>query len=279
MQDRATMNDEEMISCQDPSKQIDRLRSIMQRLRGEGGCPWDAEQTHESLIPDLIEESYEVIDAIRATDMNHLREELGDLLLQVIFHAEITREKGLFDLDAIACELNDKLVRRHPHVFATSRVSDTEGVLTQWDQIKREERGTEEKPYLHGIGKGLPSLLRAGKLQKKAAKTGFDWPDLSGVIDKIKEELAEVEETLPLQDTDPHVEEELGDLLFSVVNLCRKRGVDPEVALASTNQKFESRFSQVEALLKAKGISLGQANLDEMEACWQLAKRSVPEKR
>lgn len=267
------MNDEEMISCQEPARQLDRLRAIMTRLRGEGGCPWDAEQTHESLIPNLIEESYEVVDAIRANDTTHLREELGDLLLQVIFHAEIARENKLFDLDAVARELNEKLVRRHPHVFAQSLVKDSSGVLTQWDQIKREEKGTEEKPYLHGVGKGLPGLLKAAKLQKKAGKTGFDWPDLAGVISKIREELEEVEETLSLPDKHPHVEEELGDLLFSVVNLCRKRGIDPEIALDSTNKKFESRFASMERKLKSRGIQLGEATLDQMETCWQEAKK------
>ena len=262
-----------MISCQEPSLQLDRLRAIMTRLRAKDGCPWDAEQTHESLIPNLIEESYEVVDAIREKNPDHLREEPGDLLLQVIFHAEITRENGLFDLDSVAHDLNEKLVRRHPHVFAKSLVKDTNGVLTQWDQIKREEKGAEEKPYLHGVGKGLPGLLKAAKLQKKAAKIGFDWPEISGVIDKIREELAEVEETIPLPDHDPHVEEELGDLLFSVVNLCRKRGIDPEVALDSTNKKFESRFASVERKLKSQGISLGEASLDQMEACWQASKK------
>lgn len=269
------MNDQEMISCQEPSLQLDRLRAIMTRLRAKDGCPWDAEQTHESLISNLIEESYEVVDAIREKDTNHLREELGDLLLQVIFHAEIARENGLYDLDAIAHELNEKLVRRHPHVFAKSLVKDTDGVLTQWDQIKREEKGAEEKPYLHGVGKGLPGLLKAAKLQKKAGKVGFDWPTLDGVIDKVKEELAEVEETLSLPDDDPHVEEELGDLLFSVVNLCRKRGIDPEVAMNAANTKFETRFAAMEQKLKYKGTPLGEATLDQMESCWQEAKETT----
>lgn len=273
------MNNQDMISCQDPSLQIDRLRAIMTRLRAKDGCPWDAEQTHESLISNLIEESYEVVDAIRENDADHLREELGDLLLQVIFHAEIARENGQYDLDAVARELNEKLIRRHPHVFAQSLVKDTDGVLTQWDQIKREEKGAEEKPYLHGVGKGLPGLLKAAKLQKKAGKAGFDWPDLAGVIHKIKEELEEVEETLTLPDHDPHVEEELGDLLFSVVNLCRKRGIDPELAINATNTKFETRFAAMEQKLKSKGTPLGEATLDQMETCWQDAKKDSTTRR
>lgn len=268
------MTDDEMISCREPARQLDRLRSIMKRLRGEGGCPWDAEQTHESLVPNMIEESYEAVDAILRGDWVHLCEELGDVLLQIVFHAEIAEQEGRYDLDAIACELSDKLVRRHPHVFATSGVRDADGVITQWEQIKREEKGTQEKPYLHGIGKGLPGMLKAYKLQRKAAKVGFDWPDREGVVAKIREELTEAEETFSLPDDAPEVADELGDLLFSVVNLCRKRGIDPEVALSLTNRKFETRFTAMEALLNQQGTPLGKASLDEMEACWQQAKKT-----
>lgn len=269
------MTDDEMISCKEPARQLERLRSIMKRLREPGGCLWDAEQTHESIIGEMIEESYEVVDAIQQGDWNHLREELGDVLLQVVFHAQIAREDGLYDLDDIACELNDKLVRRHPHVFAASQVRDTDGVLTQWDQIKRQERKAEKAHFLDSVGKGLPSLLKAKKLQKKAAKAGFDWPDTDGVIAKIREELAESEETLAYPDDDPRVQEELGDLLFSVVNLCRKRGVDPEIALTSTNRKFETRFNLMEDVLNEQGTPLGEADLDTMEACWQQVKKSL----
>lgn len=268
------MTDEEMISCREPERQLERLRAIMKRLRGKDGCPWDAEQTHQSLVPNMIEESYEAVDAIMREDWEHLKEELGDVLLQIVFHADIAHEAGRYDLDGIACELSDKLVRRHPHVFATSKVYDADGVVSQWEQIKREEKGAQEKPYLHGIGKGLPGMLRAYKLQRKAAKVGFDWPGLEGVIDKIREELLEVEETLPLPDNAPEVAEELGDLLFSVVNLCRKRGIDPEIALSLTNQKFEARFTEMERLLNQQGTPLGQASLEVMEDNWQKAKKS-----
>ncbi len=264
-----------MISCKEPARQLERLRSIMQRLRGPGGCPWDAEQTHESIIGEMIEESYEAVDAIQKGDWEHLREELGDVLLQVVFHAQISQEDGLYNLDDIACELSDKLVRRHPHVFATSQVSDTDGVLTQWDQIKRQERKTEKAHYLDSVGKGLPALLKAKKLQKKAAKVGFDWPDVEGVAAKIREELAESEETFVFPDEDPRVQEELGDLLFAVVNLCRKRGVDPEIALAATNRKFETRFNFMEDVLLEQGTPLGEATLDTMEAGWQQAKEAL----
>ena len=271
-----TMTEQEMIHCQEPSRQIERAIAIMHRLRQPDGCPWDAEQTHESIITNLIEESYECIDAIRAKDWAHLREELGDLMLQVLFHAEMTGENpdAGYGINEIAHDLFEKLVRRHPHVFATSTVSDTEGVLRQWDSIKRKEHEIEDKPYLQDCGKGLPALLRAYKLTKKVAKVGFDWPTHEGVVDKIREETAEVEQTIPLEDSDPHVAEELGDLLFTVVNLCRRRKVDPELALADANVKFERRFNAVEKSLKAQGITLAQATAEQMEDAWQQAKQT-----
>ncbi len=267
------MTDHEMISCKEPARQIERLKAIMQRLRGQGGCPWDAEQTHESIVGEMIEEAYEAVDCIQQRDWTHLREELGDVLLQVVFHAQIAQEDGLYTLEDIACDLNDKLVRRHPHVFATSTVRDTEGVLTQWDQIKRQERHAEKAHYLDGIGKGLPALLRAAKLQKKAARVGFDWPNVAGALDKVQEELSECQELSSISDADPRVQEELGDLLFSVVNVCRKRGINPEIALAAANRKFESRFNRMEDLLSQQGIALNQADLETQEASWQQAKQ------
>lgn len=272
------MTDEEMIHCREPERQVERAVAIMHRLRQPGGCPWDAEQTHDSIISNLLEECYECIDAIRSRDWAHMREELGDVLLQVIFHAELTRENpdAGFGLSEIACELADKLVRRHPHVFAQSEVRDTEGVLTQWDQIKRREHSIEDKPYLQDCGKGLPSMLRAYKITKKVAKVGFDWPDHAGVVDKIREETDEVAETLELPDDDPHVQEELGDLLFVIVNLCRRRGVDPELALDAANRKFERRFNAMERILKQEGVDLKAASADRMEAAWQAVKRAEP---
>ena len=269
------MTDEDMINCRDAERQLERAIAVMHRLRAPGGCPWDAEQTHESLIPNLIEEAYECIDAIRAKDWPHLREELGDVLLQVLFHAELSAENPEegFTLSDIACELSDKMVRRHPHVFGDSAVNTSEGVLTQWDAIKRKEQAIEDKPYLKNCGKGLPSLLRAYKLTKKVAKVGFDWPNHAGVVEKIQEETAEVAETLQLEDNDPRVAEELGDLLFTTVNLCRRRGIDPEVALDAANRKFERRFNFLEKQLKANGISLSAATSEQMEAAWQQAKQ------
>ena len=265
-----------MIHCQEPARQVERAVAIMHRLRQPGGCPWDAEQTHDSIISSLIEECYECIDAIRERDWTHLREELGDVLLQVIFHAEMARENPVaaFGMNEVARDLADKLVRRHPHVFGTASVDNAEGVVSQWDAIKRKEHAIEDKPYLQDCGKGLPSLLQAYKITKQVAKGGCDWPDHAGVVEKIREETDEVAETLELADDDPHVAEELGDLLFVVVNLCRRRKVDPELALFNANRKFERRFNAVESMLKEQGKSLATATVEEMEAAWQAVKRT-----
>ena len=265
------MTDAEMIECSEPARQLDRLRAIMHRLRAPGGCPWDAEQTHESLVSNLIEETYETVDTIQRGDHEHLREELGDLLLQVVFHSELAEEAGRYNLDDVARGICDKLVRRHPHVFATSGASSTDEVLRQWDEIKRAEKGHGEKPYLHDVGKGLPALMRAAKLQKKAAKVGFDWPDEAGVLAKIREETAELEEAIASA-RDAAVTEELGDLMFSLVNLARFRGADPEALMVAANTKFENRFAAMESALKHHGTSLETATLEEMEAAWQAAK-------
>ena len=277
------MTDEEMIDCPESDAQLARLRAIMHRLRAPGGCAWDAEQTHESILPNLIEEAYETVDAIRRHDWEHLKEELGDLLLQVVFHSELAEEAGRYSFDDVARVVSDKLVRRHPHVYGASTAVDSDSVLTQWDAIKREEKGDEDQPYLHNTGKGLPSMLRALKLQKKAAKVGFDWPDDAGVIDKIREELAEVEAELDaksvavdsagkVDDVDAALGGEIGDLLFSVVNLARRHKIDPEIALESTNVKFEHRFESMEKSLATKGSNLSEASLLDMEAQWQAAK-------
>lgn len=268
------MTDAAMIDAPDPAIQLARLRAIMHRLRAPGGCPWDAEQSHESLIPNLIEEAHETVDAIQRGDFNHLKEELGDLLLQVVFHSELAEEAGRFNLDEVARGISDKLVRRHPHVFGESAAATSEAVLRQWDQIKREEKGDEQQPFLHGIGRGLPALLRAVKFQKKAAKVGFDWPDQAGVLAKIREELAELE-TAIANENPQAIAEETGDLLFSIVNLTRFRGLDPEWVMTAANAKFEQRFGSMERLLHAAGLSLEAATLEQMEAAWQQAKTQL----
>jgi MazG family protein len=265
------MTDAEMTTPAESADQLARLRAIMHRLRSPGGCPWDAEQTHRSLVPNLIEEAYETVDAIEREDFPHLREELGDLLLQVVFHSELAEEAGRFNLDDVARGISDKLVRRHPHVFGDSGADTSDAVLRQWDEIKRAEKGDDAKPFLHGVGKGLPALLRASKLQRKAAKVGFDWPVDTGVLSKIREELLEVQSAIDAQDMNA-IAEELGDLLFSVVNLARFRNLDPEVLMDAANRKFESRFGEMERLLAADETPLGAAKLATMEDAWQRAK-------
>lgn len=252
---------------------MDRLRALMHRLRAPGGCPWDARQTHESLVPNLLEETYEVVDTIRRGDMAHLKEELGDLLLQVVFHSELAEETGAFDFDEVAHAISDKLVHRHPHVFGDSVAEDPEAVLRQWDAIKRAEKGKEEAPWLDGTGDGLPALMKAAKLQKKAAKIGFDWRDSASVLAKIHEEMSELEaEYKKATPQAARIDEELGDLLFSVVNLIRKDGRDPEALLAAANAKFTRRFHAMEALLREDGIALEQAGLERLEVAWCRAK-------
>jgi len=266
------MNDAEMIDCPDSGKQLARLRAIMHRLRAPGGCPWDAEQTHASLASNLIEEAHETVDTIERGDLNHLKEELGDLLLQVMFHSELAEEAGHFTLEDVARGISDKLVRRHPHVFAQSNASTSEAVLRQWDDIKRVEKGDEGQPFLHGIGKGLPALLRAAKLQKKASKVGFDWPDETGVLAKLREELDELEAAILTGDA-KSVISELGDLMFSAVNLARFRNADPEIIMAEANKKFEARFAAMEHDLKNHGLSLAEASPERMEQSWEAAKK------
>jgi len=257
----------------DSQSQIDRLLEIMHTLRAPGGCPWDIEQTHESLIPCLIEEAYEVAEALHANDSESMTDELGDLLLQVVFHAEIANETDRFDFEDIARAISDKLVRRHPHVFGNSDVKDSDGVLRQWEEIKQQEKGASKSDYhIKRANDGLPSLMAARKLQKKAAEVGFDWPEIGPVVDKIHEELAEVEEALSENDR-AHLGEEIGDLLFAVVNLARKNDFDPETLLAATNTKFVKRFQQVEDSLKAESKNLNEATLEEMDAKWDAAKR------
>ncbi len=259
---------------------IDRLRAIMHCLRAPGGCPWDAEQTHQSLIPSLIEEAYEVAEAIREGDRDALVDELGDLLLQPIFHAEMGSENvgdSRFDLDDIARAICEKLVRRHPHVFdhsdAESTLDDSGEVLRQWDEIKRAERGQTDAPeyFLDPRHRGLPALLGAQKLQQKVAKVGFDWPDTAPVIEKIREELSEVEDAIASGD-ETHVDEEIGDLLFAVVNLARKRGSDAESLLAAANSKFVRRFHKMESQLRTDDIDLHAADLETMDAAWNTVK-------
>ena len=252
---------------------IIRLRNIVHCLRAPGGCPWDIEQTHESLIANLLEEAYEVAAAIKSQDTEHMIEELGDLLLQVVMHAEIASETDRFVLEDIARGVGDKLIRRHPHVFGDSDADDTEAVLRQWEAIKCQEKGNKPRPYLKDVGEGLPALMTATKLQKKAAKVGFDWDKPEEVFAKVTEEVGELEAALKEENPD-HIAEEFGDLFFSLVNLARKHGLDSESILTDANEKFRRRFHSVEDQLRLKGQTLEDASISEMDAAWDQAKVS-----
>ncbi len=255
-----------------PAYDLNDLEEIVSILRAPGGCPWDGEQTHESLRRGLMEESCEVIEAINENDPDHLKEELGDVLLQVVFHADIEREAGRFDLDAVADGICKKLIFRHPHVFGDVQVADSAEVLVNWDQLKREEKGQETyTDTLTSVAKSLPALWRAEKVQKKAKKAGFDWDDTSGAVDKLSEELGELKEAI---DQGTNVNEELGDLLFAAVNVARFVDADPEEALNAATEKFISRFAKVEALARQAGKDMKEMPLSELDQLWEQAKRT-----
>lgn len=256
---------------------MDRLLAVMARLRDpDGGCPWDVEQDFRSIARYTIEEAYEVVDAIERADMADLKEELGDLLLQVVFHAQMAQEAGDFRFEDVASAIADKMIRRHPHVFGTAEERDAESQTRAWEAQKAAERaakGGGDVSVLANVPVALPALTRAEKLMKRAARVGFDWPDVAGVLANVDEELAEVREAVAEGD-DAHIREEIGDLLSTVVNAARKLGVDPETALRESNAKFERRFRAVEQQLADKGSSLQEADLDAMEAEWLTAKRN-----
>ncbi len=254
-----------------PEEPLARLCAIVSILRSPEGCPWDREQTHESLRGGLLEEACEVIDAISRSDDANLREELGDLLLQVVFHADLAGQRGAFTLDDAAREVCEKLIRRHPHVFADADAADTSSVLLQWEQIKRAEKG-DRASVLDGLPRALPALVRAQNAQKKAARVGFDWPDHEGVLDKFREELAELAIEIDSGDR-ARLEHEVGDLLFTAVNLARRLGIEAELALENATQRFIGRFQHVEAALAASGKPFEQASPTELDDLWEQAKR------
>jgi len=254
------------------SNSLQRLCEIVAQLRAPSGCPWDREQTHATLLPSLLEEAYEVADAIRTNDDANLREELGDLLLLVIMHAEIATEEGRFTIDDVAREISDKLVRRHPHVFGESDARDSGAVVKQWDAIKRAERNATDAPYFAGLTRGLPALMRAQKAQAKAARVGFDWKKISEVIAKLDEELDETKEAIASKDS-ATIADEIGDLLFAAVNLARKNKLDAETILAAATEKFIARFHAMELELKNHGKKLGEVDLPEMDRVWDQLKR------
>ena len=255
---------------------IDDLLAIMARLRDpEHGCPWDREQTLETIVPHTLEEAYEVAEAIARGDMAELRDELGDLLFQVVFYARIAEEQGDFSFDDVLEAICDKLIRRHPHVFADEEIHDAEAQTAAWEAHKARERAAKQGTgTLAGVAHALPSLSRAAKLTKRAARVGFDWPDLPPVFDKMQEELDELRHEVEQGTIDAErVEDEMGDVLFVAANLARKAGVDPETALRRANAKFERRFAAMEALAASEGLSLDALDLDRWEALWVRVKR------
>lgn len=262
------------------ARNIDRLIAIMERLRDPvNGCPWDATQTYKTIAPHTIEEAYEVAEAIDSGDMDALKDELGDLLFQVIYYTQFAKEDGRFDFDDVAGAISDKMIRRHPHVFGQEVVQSTTHQLSRWEEHKAAEREakaaeTESVPSaLDGVTLGLPALTRALKLQKRAARVGFDWADPKDILDKIVEEVDELRVEMSEGTGRERIKDELGDLLFALVNLARRLEIDPEGALRGTNAKFERRFRQIEAALAGQGRKPEQATLDEMEELWQQAKR------
>lgn len=257
----------------EPRYDLPALLDIMATLRGENGCSWDRKQSFETLAKYVIEEAHEVTEAIAARDYTHLCEELGDLLLQVVFQAQIGREQGLFDFSDVVQGISAKLVRRHPHVFADQTGLTPEEVSSQWELIKAEEKAGKGQGsrFMEQVPSGLPALARAEKLQKQASKVGFDWNNPRAVLEKMQEELGEIDQAL--QETPEKVAEEVGDLLFCAVNLARHLNVDSEQALKLTNQKFVRRFNHIEERLQQQSKTLEGSDLGEMEALWQEAKR------
>lgn len=254
-----------------------KLCDIVAKLRAPDGCPWDREQTNESLVPALIEEVYETAEAARSRDEAHFREELGDLLLLVVMHAQIARESGRFGIDEVIGHVSDKLIRRHPHVFGTSEARDADAVLKQWEAIKREEKNADLH-YLASLPKALPALVRAQKAQSKAARVNFDWTALGDVMAKVEEELQETKEAIQSHQQEM-IEDEIGDLLFAVVNLARKCGIDAESAVQAATEKFVARFNRLEDELKKRGRKLGDVELAEMDTIWETIKMTTPQHR
>jgi len=255
---------------------FERLVALMARLRAPGGCPWDREQTFDSIKPYTLEETYEVLDAIDRRDWTGLAEELGDFLLQAVFYAQMAKDEGRFSIDDSLDAICEKLIRRHPHVFADGDAKTPDAVKVRWDQIKTEEkkeRGDAPKPLLDSVPRAMPALVEAQQIASKAAGVGFDWENIDQVIAKLHEELDELRQARGGSDP-AHIEDELGDILFVIVNIARFLKVDPEQALRGTNAKFRRRFGYVEEQLAGRGRKLTDSHLEEMEELWQEAKRS-----
>jgi MazG family protein len=266
---------------------FEKLVEIMATLRGPDGCPWDKQQDFNSLKPMLVEEVYEVLEAVENNDSEGLSEELGDLLLHVVFHAQLGKETGQFDIDTVIGKISDKLVRRHPHVFGSETASTPEEVIKNWEAIKAQEkaeklknRTPEQRSLLEGIPSKLPAIHEAHQISSRAARVGFDWPDVNGIFDKLQEEVRELQEVISSssgEEKRDRLEDEIGDMLFVIVNIARYLKIDSESALKRANRKFKSRFQYMEKELAGQGKTLDQTSLDEMEALWQKAKsENVP---
>ncbi|HKE97240.1 MAG TPA: nucleoside triphosphate pyrophosphohydrolase [Povalibacter sp.] len=254
---------------------ISRLLDLMSRLRDpQRGCPWDVQQNFATIAPYTIEEAYEVADAIERRDLPDLRDELGDLLFQVVFHAQMAREQGAFTFDDVVNAICDKMERRHPHVFGDARIDTAEAQTVAWEEQKRHERAASGQSVLDDVPVGLPALTRARKLGKRAAQVGFEWADISGAIDKVHEEIGELRQEVSAGVDKIRTEQEIGDLLFSLVNVCRYLEIDAENALRLTNAKFERRFRYIEQQLQTRGRSPRESTLEEMDALWEEAKRT-----
>ena len=251
---------------------LEKLVDLIGVLRSENGCPWDREQTHATLRPNMLEEAYEAVDAINDNDMPHLKEELGDVLLQVILHSQIAKEEGAFDIEDVAKGLHDKIIHRHPHVFGNIKVNSPEEALKSWDKIKKEEK-SHRKSAMDGVSKSQSALMSAQKISKKAVKCGFEWPDENSLYDCIKSEFKEFKEASKADDG-ANMEEEMGDILFAVVNLARWNKIDAEQALIKANQKFMTRFRKMEELAQKP---LEEYNFKEYDSLWQAAKLALKE--
>jgi MazG family protein len=270
-----------------PGQWFEKLVAVQARLRAPNGCPWDREQTHQSLRTYLIEEAYEVLEALESGNDAKFAEEMGDLLLQIVFHSQIAREEGRFTVAEVIREIHDKMIRRHPHVFGKTRAKDSAEVLRNWEQIKAEERragantgeskdskgAPKEASLLDGVSRALPAMLEGFQLTRKASRIGFDWEDAGGVFEKLEEETEELKKASKEQDQ-PKVEEELGDLLFAAVNLSRFLKIDPEIALKKANAKFARRFREMEKMARKSGREFKELPRTEMEALWDAAKEA-----
>jgi MazG family protein len=271
---------------QNPGPAFAKLAAVMARLRAPGGCPWDREQTHSTLRTYLIEEAYEVLDALDSKDDSKFAEELGDLLLQVLFHAQIAAESRRFSINDVIREIHDKMIRRHPHVFGTVKAKTSAQVLRNWELLKKQERQAkaevapassrqaEGRSLLDGVPHTIPALLEAFQLTRKAARIGFDWPNVEGIFDKLNEESTELREVLHKKEPDARIEGELGDILFVAVNLSRFLNVDPEIALHKASAKFTRRFHQMEKIAREQGTTLAEIPRPQLESLWDQSKQA-----